>query len=114
MVLKIIMDFKGQLTVARPILSAGDRTPHIHGLLACGSSHSKLGNRWDSMEVSLELRLYLLWGKVSGSNSSVVVMGLGTLGHEFWLDSYPISGSLPELILGSEPRLASLAIAVSQ
>lgn len=93
MVLKIIMDFKGQLTVARPILSAGDRTPHIHGLLACGSSHSKLGSRWDSVEVSLELRLYLLWGrcKVSGSNSSVVVMGLGTLDHEFWLDSHPIS-----------------------
>lgn len=28
------MTFKGQLTVARPILSAGDSTPHIHGLLA--------------------------------------------------------------------------------
>lgn len=45
------------------------------------------------MEVSLELRLYLLWDrcKVSGSNSFVVVMGLGTLGREFWLDSHPIS-----------------------
>lgn len=37
MVLKIIMDFKGQLTVARPIISAGDSTPHIHGLLVLWS-----------------------------------------------------------------------------
>lgn len=45
------------------------------------------------MEVRLELRLYLLWGryKDSGSNSSMVVMSLGTLGHEFWSDSHPIS-----------------------
>lgn len=43
------------------------------------------------MEVRLEL--YLLWGryKDSGSNSSVVVMSLGTLGHEFWSDSHPFS-----------------------
>lgn len=34
MVLKIIMGCKGQLTVARPILNAGDRTPHIHRLPA--------------------------------------------------------------------------------
>lgn len=34
MVLKIIMDFKGQLNVARPSLSAGDNVPHVHGLLA--------------------------------------------------------------------------------
>jgi hypothetical protein len=37
MVLKIIMDFKGQLTVARTIISAGDSTPHIHGLLVLWS-----------------------------------------------------------------------------
>lgn len=44
----------------------------------------------------------------------MVVIGLGTLGHEFWSDSHPISGSLSGLILGSEPRLPSLDIAVSQ
>lgn len=79
-------------------------------------SHSRLGSRWDRVEVRLELRLYLLWGrcKDSGSNSSVVVMGLSTLGYEFWSVSHPISGSLPGLILGSEPRLPSLDIAVSQ
>lgn len=37
MVLKIIMDFKGQLTVARPILNAGDSTLHVRGLLVLWS-----------------------------------------------------------------------------
>lgn len=44
----------------------------------------------------------------------MVVVSLGALGREFWSDSLPISGSVPGLIVGSEPRLASLDIAFSQ
>lgn len=80
MVLKIIMDFKGQLTVARPSLSAGESVPHVHGLLALWSLTFQAGEPDGTGQRSdWSCAFRLLWGrcKDSGSSSSVVVKGPG-------------------------------------
>lgn len=114
MVLKIIMDFKGQLTVARPIVSAGHSIPHIHGLLVLWSLTLQAREPRGQGGGQIRAAPLLAMGQVQGLREQLLCGSLGTLGHEFWSDSHPNSGSLPGLILGSEPRLGSLDIAVSQ